>query len=451
MLPGKSQGGSRYTFLNSQSFNIMDGSGSFTGQSVHTESTLLLKSNGIKEKTSQLVVCSGIGYGLSVMYAELVIVFNAKRADAAWIQSLYAGLSCATGIFFAGFIKRFGPGRCIVFGGVMSGIGLFASAFASGLIPIILWTGVFAGVTTGICYLGAFIATGLMFPENASFYLISLTIGNSLGQFIVPLLFETFISQYSWAGAFILIAGVSLQCVPCGIIIHYSKRFFPKVNVSTSPTSNAFCDKSLLSDLVIWLVLLNFILNSTTGNVEAWFIVDHMISRGFPRESGSITVSVLGIGNCLGRVVGAILRFHCVNFPTINHWIYLCLINAGLHAIIINLYDYWSILVSCFVFGISFGTTVAQTPAIMYEGTGLDRYPQGMALVNIMCGLGNMFGPLLGGLIKDVLGSYDVSFYLSSGVGVYISLNTLIVAFLMRRRRRADSANSVKYSLVESK
>jgi hypothetical protein len=38
----------------------------------------------------------------------------------------------------------------------------------------------------------------------------------------------------------------------------------------------------------------------------------------------------------------------------------------------------------------------------MFEATGLEKYPQGMALVNLMLGLGNMAGPLLGGMFSDL-------------------------------------------------
>lgn len=48
-----------------------------------------------------------------------------------------------------------------------------------------------------------------------------------------------------------------------------------------------------------------------TGNVEAWFIVDIMTSRGYTREEGSILVTVLGFANFLGRVSGSTLRFKC--------------------------------------------------------------------------------------------------------------------------------------------
>ena len=72
-----------------------------------------------------------------------------------------------------------------------------------------------------------------------------------------------------------------------------------------------------------------------------------------------------------------------------------------LHAVIFNLYNYWSIVFTCFLYGIVFGTTVAQTPAIIFEATSLEKYPQGMALGNIMMGLGDIVGALSGGMLYD--------------------------------------------------
>ena len=54
-------------------------------------------------------------------------------------------------------------------------------------------------------------------------------------------------------------------------------------------------------------------------------------------------------------------------------------------------------MITCFSFGIVIGTTFSQVPAIMFEATGLEKYPQGMALVNILMGLGDLIGPLIGG------------------------------------------------------
>ena len=65
-----------------------------------------------------LVISCGIGYGLSVMYAELVVVFDAKRADAAWVQSLYSGLSCAIGSYMIHIYVDIFCNTCIFLSGL---------------------------------------------------------------------------------------------------------------------------------------------------------------------------------------------------------------------------------------------------------------------------------------------------------------------------------------------
>lgn len=45
----------------------------------------------------QQFVSVGIGYGLSIMYAELIKVFDVRRSEAALVQGLYLGLSVGSG------------------------------------------------------------------------------------------------------------------------------------------------------------------------------------------------------------------------------------------------------------------------------------------------------------------------------------------------------------------
>ncbi|XP_045182648.2 monocarboxylate transporter 13-like isoform X1 [Mercenaria mercenaria] len=434
---------------------------------IHTESTHLLRKTGYRKRKlatklrkvvvmvsciMQLIITSGIGYGLSVMYAELVIVFNAKRADAALIQSLNMGLSCSSGIIFTSLIDRLGPGKSIVIGGIVSSLGLFLSAFAHGLTLIILCTGVLSGVAMSINFLSAFMTTSFMFPNSASLFLIILTSGHSIGQFIVPLLYELFISQYSWSGAFILISGISLHYIPCGLVIHCSKDYFVTERKSHTNTSNTFCDKTLLRDVVVWILMMTCLVQYITFNVESWFIVDHMVSRGFTRESGSMLVSSLGIGSFIGRFLGGILQY-AIKWPTVYHWVYLCTLTAGLHALIINLNEFWSLFVSCVMYGILFAVTSAQLPAIVFEASGHERYPRAMALINIACGLGDTLGPILGGFIKDIFGEYDVVFYIAAGGSLFISGTAIIISCIINYRKfRSESdilAFDVEYKTLK--
>jgi dipeptide/tripeptide permease len=89
--------------------------------------------------------------------------------------------------------------------------------------------------------------------------------GISVGQFIYPLLFETFISQYTWSGAFVLIAGVSMQTIPCGLIVYFSGEYLSKATEKSHRKGHSYCDVTMLKDLVMWIFLVNFILIAMAG------------------------------------------------------------------------------------------------------------------------------------------------------------------------------------------
>ncbi|XP_053383058.1 uncharacterized protein LOC123540869 isoform X2 [Mercenaria mercenaria] len=107
--------------------------------------------------------------------------------------------------------------------------------------------------------------------------------------------------------------------------------------------------------------------------------------------------------------------------PTVYHWIYLCVLTAAIHLLFPNVREVFPLILACLAIGITMGTTAAQAPAIMFEASGFDRYPQGMAMVNVMYGIGDGLGPLLGG-----------------GVSVYMSISTIIAAYYMRRRNQQE-------------
>ncbi|XP_053400074.1 monocarboxylate transporter 6-like isoform X2 [Mercenaria mercenaria] len=381
------------------------------------------------------------GFGLSVMYAELIVVFNAKRSDAALVQSVYMGIATGGGIIFSGMIRKVGPGISIVIGSVVCCIGLLASSFATGLVTIIMCTGVISASGMCVCYLSAFMTVSWVFHENASFYLVSLMVGSSIGQFVIPIFYELFITEYSWSGAFIVIAGFGLQCIPFGLVIHFCKDYFVTGTVQhvKSKKQSSFCDITLLKDFVIWILWINFHLLALTGNAESWFIVDLMVSRGFSRQSGSVLVSAIGIASLIGRLMGGVLRLKCTKWPTLWHWLYLCPITAATHVLVVNFFNIWSIMGACIAYGISFGAIAAQAPAVMFEASGLDRYPQGMAMVNLMYGFGNVFSGLLGGYIRDTVGDYDIAFYIAAGTSLYIGIASAVAAFFFWRRNQRAS------------
>ncbi|WAR17138.1 MOT6-like protein [Mya arenaria] len=202
------------------------------------------------------------------MYPELINIFNSRRSNAALIQGLYMGLSTGGGILWAPLIQKYGPGKSVLVGSLVTCVGLLASSFAEELWTIILCTGVIAGMGMCTCYLSAFITVSWVFHKDPGVPLVCLTMGSSLGQFVIPYLYEICIEKYAWSGAFILVSGISLQCIPFGLIMYGAQEYF--VTGKKASKRKSVCETSLLTDVLVWILLVNCLLVALTGTFESF-------------------------------------------------------------------------------------------------------------------------------------------------------------------------------------
>ena len=120
-----------------------------------------------------------------------------------------------------------------------------------------------------VCYLVPFITVSAVFREDAGVVLIFLTTGASIGQFIFPYIYELFISNYEWNGAFVLVGGLALQCAPASCIIYGSRDYQAEPGVlknrRTGCAAMCSCDWKLLKTAIFLLLLSNCFLLISTG------------------------------------------------------------------------------------------------------------------------------------------------------------------------------------------
>ena len=118
------------------------------------------------------------------------------------------------------------------------------------------------------CYLGGFIVVSWIFYKDPGFPLVCLTIGSSVGQFVLPALYELLIATYTWSGAFLVVSSIALQCLPFGLIIHSARDYYVTGNEDdeTVTISKGDTYSSLMSDVLIWIILGNCLLVALTGD-----------------------------------------------------------------------------------------------------------------------------------------------------------------------------------------
>ena len=124
----------------------------------------------------------------------------------------------------------------------------------------------------GLLYLGSFITISWTFHENPGVPLVIVTIGSSVGQFVIPYIYEILISQYGWPGAFQLISGIALNSVIFGVIVFTSRRFYVTGSDDTAISVTKLCDVTLLKDGMILFILSACLNLAATGNIYSEFV-----------------------------------------------------------------------------------------------------------------------------------------------------------------------------------
>lgn len=126
-----------------------------------------------------------------------------------------------------------------------------------------------AGTGLSIIFLAPFLTINATFREDPGFPLVFVTVGASIGQMIMPLVYDLLLTYFHWSGAMIILAGICLHCVPCGLVVMYSKEVSGSSYKKESSCSlSALCDKELLKNYVFWLFLFNVLIIFIIGNLN---------------------------------------------------------------------------------------------------------------------------------------------------------------------------------------
>lgn len=342
-------------------------------------------------------------------------------------------------------MTRYDTGICVICASLTTGIAVACASLARDIGTVIALVGVIAGLFVSVNIISSSIVINWTFADNRKFALSILTFGASIGQTVLPYIADAVIEEYSWSGAFLILSAVAyLNCIPCGLIIYYSKQYFKKGDDNKTSDNTASIASYFVDGVFIVYVTTVFCL-TTLGPVEMWFIVDVAVLKGFAIQSGTILLSLNGIFGFLGRIACSIgLKFNSRTRPEI-HMCYGYLVFAVAHISTILSPVYWGMFLGMVLRGLSSSLIVAFLPSLQLELRGPENFPQTVAISNLVMGIGDIVGGYIGGLTADVTGSYNLIFYISTGGSLYCAMCMLcIFVILKRRKRRFDQYERLK-------
>ncbi len=331
------------------------------------------------------------------------------------IQNLLWGL----GQPFAGAVAdRFGATRVLCAGALLYALGLVVMANASTPGMLHLGAGVLIGFGLAGCSFNLVIgAFSKLLPEAWRPLAFGAgTAAGSFGQFLYPPIGSALIEAFGWTSTLIVFASSVLLILPLSIPLATRRHALAPDRASLPNQSIAQALSEAFRHRSYVLLVLGFF----TCGFQLAFITVHLPAylkdANLPLWVGGWTLAVIGLANAVGSLGSGWLSGR-MSKRWLLAWIYF-----GRSIVIMAFILLPASPVTAITFGLAIGflwlSTVPPTSALvmLMFGTRYMAMLYGFAFFSHQ--VGGFLGVLLGGVLYEAYGSYDVVWWLSIALGI---------------------------------
>ena len=367
-------------------------------------------------------LCLGSIYAWSVFSGAMAEYFNSTMSmkvtpgDLAIVYTIANAVGPITMIFGGWFNDKIGPKKVILVGGVMWGLGMFLSGFATSIGFLVVTYGLIGGLGLGMAY-GSTISTCIkFFPDKRGLVGGITTAVYGMSSVILPPIVTLVVKSTDATVAFKIVGIVFmvLIAVSCMFLEQCPDGYKPEGwEPAVGPTGSAPVNKNwkgMLSTPVFYLMLLLLTCGAFTGMMiisQAAAVAQNMIDMD--AVAASLTVSMLALFNALGRIVAGTLsdklgRINTLMIACIIAVIgLLCLFNSGEGNVAL-------FYVGLSVVGVSFGSFMGVYPGFTADQFGPKNNSVNYGIMFIGFALAGYFGPQIMRNTFQATGEYRNAF-----------------------------------------
>ncbi len=379
--------------------------------------------------------------------------------------ALTAAIFSASGLFGAFiapllgmFLDRFGARALFPLAGCFILVGWLASSFASEVWQLFIFYSVVA--TVGQVGISSFSATATLapwFPRTRGVALGMADAGNPAGQAIVVPLAQVIVSTLGWHWAF-RIFGVAffLVVVIPNLLLQKRPPDGERVNAAATPVVAAVpgdpgptaepateADRpprssvgEVLREPAVWLLLSARAINSVGNHMIMVHILAFLFLAGYGEIRAALAIGIAGLLGIGGRPATGLLSDMIG-----REIVYTMGMTMSVAAVVLVLFlsdggVWWVLVIFVGLNGLSDGIS-----GLLIGAKAADLYPTRMlgtvmGMMEVGRGIGIGLGPILAGLLFDLLGDYFWAFLISA------TLTTASVFLMWGVRLTARSRNS---------
>jgi MFS transporter, OFA family, oxalate/formate antiporter len=362
----------------------------------------------------------GALYAWGVIGKALVVQWHWTKAQAALPFTVSTAAFALMMIFAGRWQDRIGPRVVAMAGGVMFGLGLFGSAYVRSPLGMLITFGIGGGIGLGLCYSATTPPAIKWFPPARKGFITGIVVsGVGLAAVYVSPLTQWLLQTTDIPQTFMILGlgAIVLICVLAQALTNPPPGYVPVAwgPVGTSPGKRSSARRDfdwdeMLRSTQFYQLWLMFSLTASAGLM----IIAHVaiIAKEQAQwEWGFVPVAMLAVFNTVGRVVSGFLSDRIGRTQTMV--LAFALQAANMFAFVHYTSPGLLVFGSAFT-GLCYGTIFTLMPAATADFYGVRNLGVNYGLVFTAFGVAGVLGPLLGGRMRDLAGSYGMSYTISA-------------------------------------
>jgi MFS transporter, OFA family, oxalate/formate antiporter len=368
----------------------------------------------------------GLLYAWGVFKKALVIDWGWTNTAASVPYTVSAAVFAFFMIFAGRLQDKFGPRYVVMLGGLLFGTGLISSGFVSTPLIMSLTFGVIGGIGLGLGY-SATTPCAIKWFDSSKKGIISGIVVSGVGLapvYIAPLT-NYFINKYGIQNTFIILGVIAFVCI--SIFSLFLKNppagHIPKGYVQPKVTAREFTWKEMLKTKQFILLWFAYLLTATAGLM----LIAHIASIALTQagwQGGYLLIVVLSVFNALGRIAAGFLS----DLIGRTRAMILVFFLQAVNMFIFTFYSSVPLLIAgTALAGLSYGALFSLFPSTTADFFGLKNLGVNYGLVFTGWGIAGIVGPILGGQVADITGTYTFSYIVA---GVLLLAGILMVKLL---------------------
>ncbi|MBI2831241.1 MAG: MFS transporter [Chloroflexi bacterium] len=387
------------------------------------------------------VLCAAL-YSFGVFLKPIAAEFSWTRALTSGAQSTNTFVSGVFCMITGRLTDKFGPRLVVTFCGILFGLGFLLMSRVNTAWQLYLFWGIMAGggMSGGFVPLTSTITR--WFTKRRGLMTGIVVAGVGVGTMIGPAAVARLMESYGWRTSLIMAGIMSL------VFVVVAAQFLSRDPTKKGQTLYGGQAELKVPEIETWGLSLNeavhtrqfwmlcmiYALIGVNQFVIMIHVVPHATDMGMSPIAAAGILSIIGGVSVAGRILLGSIADRVGNRQALL--IGLSLMTAALFWLQVAR-EPWMLYLFAAIFGFGYGGEVAMISPVVAELFGMKTLGAKLGVVNFNYHLGLTTGPLLGGRIFDVTGSYYSAFLLAGMLGV---IGIIMVTVLRPIRKETQAA-----------